>query len=421
MFLQNEKVRKLDECLACSGINLQPVLDLNSQPLANSYKKTQDDTQESYPLAINRCANCYHVQLSHIVNPDLMFKDYKYVSGTSETMDKHFKWFAEYTVEYFSALSALKPSRVLDIGCNDGSQLNHFKNLRLITHGIDPALNLYPISSKRHMIYPTYFDFKFIEDNPGSTYDIIVAQNVFAHNYNPKSFLDAARNIMTNDSLLFIQTSQADMILNGEFDTIYHEHLSFFNVRSMRILCERAGLYLIDVIKCPLHGNSYIFVVSKNKIISRPANIKNIEDMENNAGLYRPSTYLEYKLRAEAIRSELKTVLLELKQANQKIIGYGAAAKGMTLLNFCGLTNDIFDYIVDDSPLKHGLYTPGTNIPIVEPSVLFLESPETEIAFVPLAWNFYHEIQTKIDKIRSERTKDDLMVRYFPEVGVHIL
>jgi hypothetical protein len=211
------------------------------------------------------------------------------------------------------------------------------------------------------------------------------------------------------------------MILNGEFDTIYHEHLSFFNVRSMRILCERAGLYLIDVIKCPLHGNSYIFVVSKNKLISRPANIKNIEDMENNAGLYTPSTYLEYKLRAEAIRSELKTVLLELKQANQKIIGYGAAAKGMTLLNFCGLTNDIFDYIVDDSPLKHGLYTPGTNIPIVEPSVLFLESPETEIAFVPLAWNFYHEIQTKIDKIRSERTKDDLMVKYFPEVGVHIL
>lgn len=417
MFSQNNDIAVLDECLACGSNSLVSVLDLKTQPLANSYKDFKSENQSSFPLAINRCTTCHHVQLTHAVNPDLMFKNYMYVSGTSATMNDHFKWFANYTYEYFTALSALKPTRVLDIGCNDGSQLNHFKNLGMVTVGVDPALNLHAMSGKKHMVYPTYFDMKFVEDHPG-VYDILVAQNVFAHNYNPKAFLTAARNLMSHDSLLFIQTSQADMILNSEFDTIYHEHVSFFNTRSMRMLCERAGLYLMDSIKCPLHGNSYIFVVTKNKLVARPHNVSNIEEMEKTRGLYSPVKYTEYALRSNAIAQELKSTLMEYKKEGWKVIGYGAAAKGMTLLNYAGLDDTVFDYIVDDNVLKQGKFTPGTNIEIVGSARVTLEDPKTSLVFVPLAWNFYGEIVSKIKRLRPDSTDD--YVQYFPEVMVKI-
>lgn len=418
MFFQNETVKKLDDCIACGSTSLIPILDLKAQPLANSYKDSKEEIQEFFPLAINRCSSCFHVQLTHIVNPDLMFKNYMYVSGTSSTMNEHFKWFADYTCEYFTALSALKPTKVLDIGCNDGSQLNHYKNLGLITHGVDPALNLHSLSGKKHLVYPTYFDMKFVEEHH-SFYDIIVAQNVFAHNYDPKSFLNAARNIMTNDSLLFVQTSQADMILNSEFDTIYHEHISFFNTKSMHMLCQRAGLYLIDSVKCPLHGNSYIFVISKNKMVSRPMNIKNIEDMEKNKGLYSKVKYVEYEIKARSIAREVKWLLDEYKKEGRKIIGYGAAAKGMTFLNYAELNDSVIDYIVDDNPLKQGKFTPGTNIEIVGSYRISLENPKDNLVFIPLAWNFFDEISSKIKNLRPD--SDDDYVKYFPEVGVRHL
>ena len=132
----------------------------------------------------------------------------------------------------------------------------------------------------------------FLRNNNMQNLDIIVAQNVFAHNYDPKGFLTAARNLMTENSLLFVQTSQADMIKNNEFDTIYHEHISFYNINSMNELCKRSCMYIVDVIKCPLHGNSYIFVISKNKNMSRPANIANHIAMEKKAGLLSEQTYI---------------------------------------------------------------------------------------------------------------------------------
>lgn len=418
MFQNNEKMCQLTECLACGSEALALVLDLHTQPLANSYKASPTEKQETFPLAINRCESCFHVQLTHAVNPDLMFKDYLYMSGTSNAMDNHFKWFANYTYEYFCALSAIRPSKVLDIGCNDGSQLNHYKNLNMMTHGVDPATNLHVHSSKKHLVYPTYFDMTFVE-RYHAYYDIIVAQNVFAHNYDPKAFLSAARNIMSNDSLLFIQTSQSDMILNGEFDTIYHEHISFYNVRSMRRLCERVGLYLIDVTKCPLHGNSYIFVISKNKLVNRPNNIQNLEDMEAKSGLYSVVTYTDYAKRAMSIAQKLKAVLTGLKEDyGVKIVGYGAAAKGMTLLNYIGFTEDHIDYIVDDNPLKAGMYTPGSNIEICGSSRIFLEPLDKALVFVPLAWNFYDSIVPRIKEIRKEASQTDYYVKYFPEVLV---
>lgn len=412
MFTQKNLV-ELKECLACGSDELALTLNLNDQPLANSYKTTKDEVQEYFPLAINRCKHCFHVQLTHAVNPELIFKNYLYVSGTSNTMKEYFKWFAQYTFEYFENISALKPYCVLDIGCNDGSQLDAYLSLNMKTFGVDPAENLFKVSSKKHTVWPEFFNMDFVI-NHDKIFDIIIAQNVFAHNYDPKMFLRSARNLMNNTSLLFIQTSQADMILNNEFDTIYHEHINFFNVNSMNELCSRVGLYLMDVIKTPLHGNSYLFVITKNENISRPANIINSINMEKKAGLLSEKTYDTYAKNCNDIVHELKSKLDDYRNTTTlPIVGYGAAAKGMTLLNYAKID---LDFIVDDNPLKQGLFTPGMNIPIVGSEKILNEKTTV---FVPLAWNFFDEIKSKIKENRPNT--NDLFVKYFPKVEVQKL
>jgi ribosomal protein L32 len=143
----------INECIACGSTELVPVLDLGSQPLANSYKNTKSEHENHYPLAINRCKHCFHVQLTHRVNPDLMYKDYLYVSGTTKTQLDYFDWFARFAAEKYGS----KPISALDIGCNDGSQLDYFKKYGLFTFGVDPAENLYATSSKNHTVSCGYF------------------------------------------------------------------------------------------------------------------------------------------------------------------------------------------------------------------------------------------------------------------------
>ena len=409
MMFGESNVNELKECLACGSKNLKLTLDLHEQPLANSFKKNIDEKQDEFPLAVNHCKDCFHVQLTHAVNPDLMFKDYLYVSGTSQTMNDHFEWFARYSKEYFEALSDEFLDTVLDIGCNDGSQLNHFISDTIETYGIDPAENLAATSrAKGHDIHVGYFDESFVK--VAGMYAIIIAQNVFAHNYDPLTFLNNAKNVMARNSLLFIQTSQADMIRNNEFDTIYHEHISFYNINSMNELCKRAGLNLIDVAKCPLHGNSYIFVISKH--VSRPANIENLIDMERKAGLLNEEKYEDYALKCQDIVDDLIFALSGAETNGYVLVGYGAAAKGMTLLNYAKIK---LDYIIDDNPLKQNRYTPGMSIPIVSSNVLSEFHENEKIIFIPLAWNFFDEIKSKIKAKRDN--KNDLFLRYFPCVA----
>ena len=406
---------KLENCLACGSRDLTLTLDLNDQPLANSYKDNKDDVQEEYPLAINHCNRCFHVQLTHAVNPELMFKEYLYVSGTSQTMKEHFKWFADFACEYYELVSADRPTSVLDIGCNDGSQLDQFLAKKVSTYGVDPAENLYERSSKSHKVYVDFFGIDFVKKH-SKTYDIVVAQNVFAHNYDPVGFLLATKEILDKKSgLLFIQTSQADMILNNEFDTIYHEHISFYNINSMNELCKMAGMRLIDVTKCPLHGNSYIFVVSNSNFIRREAHIQNLIDMERRLGLLNPATYVNYAHQCDKVVNDLVSKIGEYRayNINTPVVGYGAAAKGMTLLNYSKLQ---LDFIVDDNPLKQNKYTPGSNIKICSSDEL--KKYDQEILFIPLAWNFFDEIKSKIKTMRPD--KNDMFCKYFPDVRIKI-
>jgi len=389
-------------CRCCGSCNLKEVLDLNSQPLANSYHLENDFLQE-YPLKINVCQNCWHAQLSVVVDPDSMFKNYLYVSGTSQTLKDYFDYFYKFVIDRIPQGS----NRVLDIACNDGSQLDVFKRNGWTTYGIDPAENLYEISNAKGFtkIICNYFNEESVSEINDSV-DVIIAQNVFAHTDDVHDFLRCCKLISHDNTKIFIQTSQANMFENNQFDTIYHEHLSFFCAKSMNECVKRCGLHLEDIVKTDIHGTSYVFVVSNSPVDS--SNIYKTLEEEENIGKHSIEFYKKFAENSIKVTSDLKKCLDLKRKEGYTIVGYGAAAKGMTLLNF-GQIN--LDFIVDDNPLKHDLLTPGMNIPIKSTDALKINK---KMCIVPLAWNFYDEI---ISKVQAQRNNaEDVFVRYFPQL-----
>ena len=406
---------KIGNCLACGSGELVPMLDLNDQPLANAFKEEAGDSEPYFPLAVNMCQECHHLQLTHAVNPKLIYEHYLYVSGTSASYITYMNWYAKFAQETFYSRARRLPTTVLDIGCNDGSQLNFFADEGIKTYGVDPAKNLYKISSRSgHDVLVDFWDMdsarQIASRTKDGTVDIITSQNAFAHIPDPLTYLVNVRSIMNDDSLMFISTSQADMVSNDEFDTIYHEHISFFNVKSMRALAERAGLHLVDAIKTPIHGTSYVFILSRKMQEQR---VKNIIAMENAIGLYKDDTYAAWAANTLRLVDELKTFVELYKRKGFVLGGYGAAAKGNTLLNFSKIR---LDFIIDDNELKQGKYSPGMSIPVVPISYLDKYGPDAKILFIPLAWNYFDDIKKKI--LDRRHNSNDKFLKYFPKVVI---
>ena len=395
------------QCLACGSDNIHTALNLGEQPLANSYKDSADEPEARYPLGVRLCHDCFHLQLSHTVDPEIIYKNYLYATGTNQTIKDYSKWFADFCLE---ACTDVKT--VLDIGCNDGTQLDYFKALGVDTYGIDPAENLHSRSNKNHNVVCDFFGPAAVDKLNKVNYDIIIAQNVCAHNPDPYGFVKTCSELMSDDTVLFIQTSQADMVLHNEFDTIYHEHVNFFNANSMNELARRSGLNLIDVIKTPIHGNSYIFVLSKQSVNQH--RVQNIIDLEIAHGLLNIDTYDRWSETVHTTVNQLIATVNQHRQEGFTLVGYGAAAKGNTLLNFAGIQLDV---IIDDNPLKQGKYTPGTSVPIVSIDYLQNQGQDAKLLFVPLAWNFFKEIKLKIQTARTNT--NDRFLKYFPDVEVH--
>lgn len=396
-------VYKLDECLCCSNKDLEKILDLEEQPLANSYLKSKNEYEEYYPLALNFCHNCKHLQLTHIVDPDLLFKNYLYVSGTTESLKNYFKDFVDICEIYLSK----NDKKVLDIACNDGSQLDAFRDRGYETYGIDPAENLHHISSKNHKVICDYLNDESMQELGNKRYDVVVAQNVFAHNGYPKKFLEIVKNYIDEESVFIIQTSQADMIKHGQFDTVYHEHISFFNISSMKNLLDSCGLYLCDVIKTPIHGNSYVFVITKDKKKDKGYELCESERLEFFAQNY--ACVLLLQKNANNAVNNLKRDIEKYRAKGYKIIGYGAAAKGNTLLNYGRID---LDYIVDDNPLKQNLFTPGRKIEIVSLSYVRNKFGDKKIAWIPLSWNFFDEIKSRIEKTKGNEEDSFIKISF---------
>jgi 2-polyprenyl-3-methyl-5-hydroxy-6-metoxy-1,4-benzoquinol methylase len=391
----------LNKCLCCGSENLTTVLDLHDQPLANSYLKDKEEVEEFYPLALNYCNDCTHLQLTHGVNPDLLFKNYLYVSGTTQTLKDYFDKFVDIVTD---AMPVDGPYKVLDIACNDGSQLDAFKKYGHQTYGIDPAENLHELSSKNHTVICDYFNEESVARLGADRYDVIIAQNVFAHNTYPKEFLRVCKDRLSVTGRLFIQTSQADMVAYGQFDTIYHEHISFFNVRSMGTLATQAGMYLENAFKTDIHGTSYVFVLTTDP---KHNNTQSLIDNETKQTLDVVKKFTDTAIR---VVTELKDELN--RHSDSLIVGYGAAAKGNTLLNFGEID---LDYIVDDNPLKQGLYTPGRKIKIVSLDEMITIAKGQSVVWLPLSWNFFKEIKRRIKDKYHEPT---VFIKYFPKIQV---
>lgn len=370
---------KITKCLCCGG-NVSLVHDFGSTPLANTYGVT-----DKFPLIVNVCEDCFHLQLGESVDPSILYSDYVYCSGTSGAAIRFFDDFA-----IFTAAHCPSAKTVLDIACNDGTQLDAFKKLGLETFGCDPAENIsVSTKDKGHKVFVGIFEDMRID----RTYDIITAQNVIGHSANPVRFMANAARAMHEESKLLIMTSQAEMIPRRECDTVYHEHISYFNVLSMMRLLARAGLVLLDIQMSPFHGTSYVFIAGKKGIPK--SNVWGRIGIEEGNGVYTRSTYALWAGECMKKIARFKQKLQQHRDRKMPIHGLCAAAKGISMLNMAG---EKLDYIFDSTPLKHWKRASGMTIRPFEDVQKIDDDPA---AFVVLAWNFYDEVKKNFKALRD--------------------
>ena len=396
----------IDRCLACGGARLTQYLDLGTQPLANSYIEARR-AEPMFPLAVNVCLDCHHSQLGVAVDPDLLYKNYLYTSGTTKTLSVYFDWFVE-TVE---ALTPGRRLRVLDIASNDGTLLAKFLRRGHEVLGIDPAENLR--ATAEAMGVASIVDYwgpraAAALAAEGRSFDVVIAMNVLGHVSAPLPFLEGIGSVLADGGRAFIQTSQCEMLKNFEFDTIYHEHHSFFTAKSFQTLSGRAGLTILSADKVPVHGKSYLWCLGRSGEVdgSQAALLA----QEDGWGYYHTDIYEEFGRRAHESVHFVRETLAAARQQGLPCVGFGAAAKGNTFLNFGEID---LDFIIDDNPLKVGLLTPGRQIPI-RPAADLEAIPDCAILI--LAWNFFDEIAAKIRARRPDR--NDAFITYFPQPRV---
>lgn len=400
--------KELKQCLCCLS-PLKLLLDLGYRGLANNFH-VKNQTVETYPLRLMYCQNCYHSQLSHSVNPEILFKHYLYRSDTSKTGELFFQQNAEFINTY---LKLNNQGIAVDLASNTGNQLDAFKKLGFKTIGCDPATNLCPIAeNKGHKIICDFWNnesaSKILTED--GYVNIITAQNVFAHVSEVDKFLEACKIIMNDSTSLFIQTSQKDLILEGAFDSIYHEHCSFFNTKSMLTLCERNGLKLNNVFFNDIHGISYIFEINK---INKEGNVLQILEDETAVHIYHISMYENYHLNAKRAVRNLKNEIEKYKSTH-KIIGFGASAKLMVTLTYAKID---LEYIIDENPLKINLLSPELNIPVVSPD--YFKNDVCDKFLILLTWNFASEIISKIKNIKHTQNVEIMVIeRYFPNLNM---
>jgi hypothetical protein len=383
-------------------------MDFGEQPLANSFHNGLNNVVlPKYPLKVNVCTDCWHSQLSVVSPADEKFKNYLYVSGTTETLKKHFQELAK---EALGAYCGKFPPKVCDIATNDGSLMECFRDLGCEVKGVDPAENLREITKKKGLdVIVAYWDrYEIPKIIPNEKFDIITATNVLAHTANPYEFLKLSRDYLTDTGFIIVEFPYAlDIIDKTEFGYFYGEHLSLFNYNSFKALAERAGLKIFAAKRTPIHDGSIRFYLNKYAIAPHHFN-------EPGAELYNLNTYLQFGKNIERTAIKLQRLMALSKIPNYPLVGYGASAKSSTLLNYISMKPD---YIVDDNPLKVGMFTPGTNIPILPVNKLRLAPSYLNVLI--LAPNFKDEIVKRLKKARPSGLTN--IINYSPEVNIESL
>lgn len=391
------QVFKLNTCRICKNKKLKRILSLGETPPANSFlsKKRLQEKEDYFPLALNICPLCRQLQLSHVVHPDLLFRNYVYVSSTSPVFIKHFE---DYAKSVWEKLKLKKGDLVIDIGSNDGILLKPFKKLGARVLGVDPAVEIAGQATKHGIeTLPEYFN-KRLTDKIIGKYGhakVVTANNVFAHINDIDEVVVSVKNVLDDDGVFITESPYLMVFLqNNLFDTIYHEHLSYYSVKPLTVFFKRHGMKVFDVEETKSHGGSIRVFASREKSSYKISkSVSAFLKKESDFGLDDLKTYQSFAKRIKKNKTQLKKLLKKLKRGGKKIAGFGAPAKGNTLLNYFKIGTETLDYIVEDSIPKQGLFTPGMHIPVVSPAKLLKTKPD--YIFI-LAWNFAEPIMLKL-------------------------
>jgi SAM-dependent methyltransferase len=392
MELQTLSHRRVN-CRLCQGTALELVLKLEPTPPANAFvpESSRGQEQPLFPLDVFFCKSCAHLQLLDVVDPKLLFENYVYVSGTSPVFVRHFE---NYACDILKRYPQKPNSLVVDIGSNDGTLLSFFQKEGHTVLGIDPAIEIAADASARGIsTISGFFTPELAKDilKEHGAAEIITANNVFAHADDLAGITKGVESLLAPDGVFAFEVSYlADVVEKTLFDTIYHEHVAFHSVGPLVPFLARYGLELIEAIRVDSHGGSLRAIAQKaGGPHKRGESVNELLSLEYSMGLDKVETFRDFASNIENLKLELSGLLRNLKSKGAKIAGFGAPAKATTLMYHFGIGPDVIDYVIDDSPFKQNLYTPGMHIPVVNGGAIVERRPDYLLL---LAWNFSDSI-----------------------------
>ena len=381
------------------------ILDLGEQPPSNSFidKNELNSLESKFPLRLFWCNDCYLVQLLDIVEKEYLFRNYFYMTSASKPIVEHFKKYAQ---DVYQEFLQKDDSLVIEIGSNDGSLLKEFKKLGTLILGIEPATNLSKLANQSNITTKnTFFSSHISKEIIKSRHaTVVIANNVIAHIEDLQDLMSGIKILIGDHGVFIFEVPYlVDLIKNLEFDTVYHEHLSYFSILPLLELVKQFGLEIFDIRKQLVHGGTLRIFVSKQNNFEVSSSIDDFINSEYELGLDKNLIYDNFSEKIKKLKIQLKELLLELKKENKSLFGYGASAKGNVLLNYCKIDNSILDFIIDTTPIKQGKFTPGTHIPVCSPDEM-LDKGDGDVALL-LAWNYESQILDNENNFRIKGGK----------------
>lgn len=396
------------KCRFCDHTLNQEFIDMGSAPLSNSLLTIEelDQPEVFYPLKLYVCHNCFLVQIDEYKKSEDIFNDqYPYFSSFSVSWLEHCKRYVEMIIDRFS-LSA--HSLVVEIGCNDGYLLQYFKEKGIACLGIDPAKGPAEVARTKGInVITKFFGLRLAEvlGKESIQADLVVGNNVLAHVPDINNFVRGLKILLKKDGLITLEFPHLmQLIERNQFDTIYHEHFSYLSFHTVDRIFSQHGLTLFDVEELPTHGGSLRIYAGHEETKSKDVspNVHALRDKEISAGMKDLSYYLNFQDKANHVKHNLLSNLLAWRKEGKKVIAYGAAAKGNTLLNYCGIKKDLVEFVVDASPYKQGLFLPESHIPVTDEGNIKNRKPEFVLI---LPWNIQEEIMEQLEYIRNWQGK----------------
>lgn len=391
-------------CRACGAKLEHSFCDLGLSPISNAFIKPGEEQfgEMFYPLAAYVCEQCWLVQLSESPKSDAHFHDdYVYFSSFSESWLLHARTYVAETIERFG-LDA--QSQVMEIASNDGYLLQYFVHAGIPCLGIEPTANTAQAARQRGVpTRETFFGTDTARQlaGEGLATDLLIGNNVLAHVPDINDFVTGMTTVLKPNGVVTLEFPHlAKLIAGNQFDTVYHEHYSYLSLTALLPVFNRAGLRVFDIAHLDTHGGSLRLYLCHNACLNHPtqAAVSTLLQAEKAAGLTHLATYTNFADQVRATKLALLDFMVQTKRAGKRIAAYGAAAKGNTLLNYCGIGRDFIDFVVDRNPTKQGRLLPGTRIPVVEPEAIATHKPDYLLI---LPWNIKDEIIRQNDAIRS--------------------